>query len=72
MAQITLQNLAHSYVPNPQSDADFALKQMDHVWQDGGAYALLGSRVVARRHCSTSSRVWCGQARAGCCLATGT
>jgi glycerol transport system ATP-binding protein len=43
MAQITLQNLAHSYLPNPKSEADFALKEMDHVWQDGGAYALLGS-----------------------------
>ncbi len=43
MAQITLSKLAHSYSNNPQNDADFALKQMDHVWQDGGAYALLGS-----------------------------
>ncbi len=43
MAQITLRNLAHSYLPNPQSDADYALKEMDHVWQDGAAYALLGS-----------------------------
>jgi glycerol transport system ATP-binding protein len=43
MAQITLKNLAHSYYPNPKSDADFALKEMDHVWQDGSAYALLGS-----------------------------
>lgn len=43
MAQITLSKLAHSYYPNPKSDADFALKEMDHVWQDGGAYALLGS-----------------------------
>ena len=43
MAQITLKNLAHSYYPNPKSDADFALKEMDHVWDDGGAYALLGS-----------------------------
>lgn len=43
MARITLKNLAHSYHAHPQSDADFALKQMDHVWQDGGAYALLGS-----------------------------
>ena len=43
MAQITLKNLAHSYLPNPQSDKDYALKEMDHVWQDGGAYALLGS-----------------------------
>jgi glycerol transport system ATP-binding protein len=43
MAQITLKNLAHSYFPNPKSDDDFALKEMDHVWDDGGAYALLGS-----------------------------
>ena len=43
MAQITLKNLAHSYFPNPKSDKDYALKEMDHVWQDGGAYALLGS-----------------------------
>ncbi len=43
MAQITLKNLAHSYLPNPKGEDDYALKQMDHVWQDGGAYALLGS-----------------------------
>ena len=43
MAQITLKNLAHSYLPNPKSEADYALKEMDHVWQDGGAYALLGA-----------------------------
>jgi glycerol transport system ATP-binding protein len=43
MAQITLQNLAHSYAPNPTKESDFALKEMNHVWHDGGAYALLGS-----------------------------
>lgn len=43
MARITLSNLAHSYFPSPKSEADFALKEMDHVWEDGGAYALLGS-----------------------------
>jgi glycerol transport system ATP-binding protein len=43
MAQITLSNLAHSYHAQPKSDADYALKEMDHVWQDGGAYALLGA-----------------------------
>lgn len=42
MAQITLDRLAHSYLPNPKTDADFALKEIDHVWDDGGAYALLG------------------------------
>jgi glycerol transport system ATP-binding protein len=43
MARITLSNLAHSYLANPTSDADYALKSMDHVWKDGGAYALLGA-----------------------------
>lgn len=43
MVEITLSKLAHSYVANAKDDADFALKEMDHVWQDGGAYALLGS-----------------------------
>jgi glycerol transport system ATP-binding protein len=43
MARITLANLAHSYFPAPKSDADFALKQLDHVWEDGKAYALLGA-----------------------------
>jgi len=42
MAKITLDKLAHSYLPRPKSDADFALKEIDHVWDDGGAYALLG------------------------------
>jgi len=42
MARITLDKLAHSYLPNPKREADFALKEIDHVWNDGGAYALLG------------------------------
>lgn len=43
MAEITLSSLAHSYRPDPQSEADFALKETNHIWQDGGAYALLGA-----------------------------
>ena len=43
MAQITLSNLAHSYFPNPTKDDDWALKEMNHVWNDGEAYALLGA-----------------------------
>jgi glycerol transport system ATP-binding protein len=43
MARITLSRLAHSYLPNPGSEADFALKEMTHVWEDGQAYALLGA-----------------------------
>jgi glycerol transport system ATP-binding protein len=42
MATITLDNLRHSYMAKPASDADWALKQLDVEWQDGGAYALLG------------------------------
>ena len=43
MAKITLDNLAHSYLANPASEDDYALKEMTHDWDDGGAYALLGS-----------------------------
>jgi glycerol transport system ATP-binding protein len=43
MAQITLSHLAHSYFPNPTTPSQFALKELDHIWQDGGAYALLGA-----------------------------
>ncbi|GGH29465.1 ABC transporter ATP-binding protein [Alsobacter metallidurans] len=42
MARITLDHLAHSYHSNPQGPQDFALKEMNHVWRQGGAYALLG------------------------------
>ena len=42
MARINLSNLAHSYHPAPRGESDYALRQMDHVWEDGGAYALLG------------------------------
>jgi len=43
MAKITLHNLAHSYYPNATKEDDFALKELNHVWADGEAYALLGS-----------------------------
>ncbi len=42
MAKITLKDLAQSYVPNPSSDEDWALKPFDLEFADGGAYALLG------------------------------
>jgi glycerol transport system ATP-binding protein len=42
MAKITLQNLRHSYNAAPTHDDDYALKQVDLDWADGGAYALLG------------------------------
>ena len=43
MAKITLDNLAHSYLPNPKGEDDYALKELDYDWADGEAYALLGS-----------------------------
>ena len=48
MAKITLDNLAHSYLPKATSEDDFALKELNHVWADGEAYALLGSSGVGK------------------------
>ncbi|MFY0623743.1 MAG: ABC transporter ATP-binding protein [Pelagimonas sp.] len=42
MAKITLSKLRHSYYPNPSQPSDYALKEIDLDWNDGGAYALLG------------------------------
>ncbi len=43
MAKITFDNLAHSYLSEPASEDDYALKEINHDWVDGEAYALLGS-----------------------------
>lgn len=37
MAEIRLQHLAHRY-----GDDEYAIREMNHVWEQGGAYALLG------------------------------
>ena len=42
MARIRLEQLRHSYHAAPARDADWALKDLDLQWEDGGAYALLG------------------------------
>ncbi len=44
MARIRLENLRHSYRARPRAgaDADWALRDLDLEWSDGGAYALLG------------------------------
>ncbi len=42
MAKITLDQVRHSYLDHPESPDDWALKELDVVWSDGGAYALLG------------------------------
>ncbi len=42
MARIDLDHIRHAYGENPKSDADYALKEVHHTFEDGGAYALLG------------------------------
>ncbi len=42
MAKITLKNLSHSYLTKQKSDSDWALRDVNIDWKDGGAYALLG------------------------------
>ena len=42
MAGSTLEHLRHSSLPDPAGDSDWALKQIDPEWDDGGAHALLG------------------------------
>tara|TARA_R110002167_G_scaffold362398_1_gene581508 strand:+ start:1333 stop:2469 length:1137 start_codon:yes stop_codon:yes gene_type:complete len=46
MATITLKGLAHSYLAQPRDPEshpqDYAIQALDHVWKQGGAYALLG------------------------------
>lgn len=42
MAQITFDRIRHSYYPDPQKPEDFALREINHSFEDGGAYALLG------------------------------
>ncbi|MBM6579543.1 ABC transporter ATP-binding protein [Microvirga sp. BT689] len=42
MARITLDHLAHAYNADPRTAEDYALKEINHVWSQGGAYALLG------------------------------
>ena len=41
MARITLDHIRHAY-GTPQKPSDYALKEVDVEWRDGGAYALLG------------------------------
>jgi glycerol transport system ATP-binding protein len=42
MARIDLNEIAHSYLPKPAGESDFALRRIHYTWEDGGAYALLG------------------------------
>ena len=42
MSKITLKELSHSYLEKQNSNSDWALRDIDLDWKDGGAYALLG------------------------------
>ena len=42
MAKICLNEIAHSYLPETQTEDEYALKRIHNIWDDGGAYALLG------------------------------
>lgn len=42
MAEIKLSALAHTYEKDKGENASYAIREMNHVWADGGAYALLG------------------------------
>ena len=42
MAKITLKDLSHSYLEKQNTNADWALRDVNIDWKDGGAYALLG------------------------------
>ena len=42
MSKISLNNLSHSYLAQQNKDLDWALRNIDLEWSDGGAYALLG------------------------------
>jgi glycerol transport system ATP-binding protein len=41
MATVTLDGIGHAYGP-ARTDEDYALKPLNHVWEQGRAYALLG------------------------------
>ncbi len=42
MARIELKQLAHAYQAYPRQPEDYALRELNHVWEQGKAYALLG------------------------------
>ncbi|MFT4863277.1 MAG: glycerol transport system ATP-binding protein [Pseudohongiellaceae bacterium] len=42
MASIELKNIAHQYAGASKDEATYALRPLNELWADGGAYALLG------------------------------
>jgi glycerol transport system ATP-binding protein len=42
MARIRLDRIRHAYTPELAKTGNYALREIDHTFEDGGAYALLG------------------------------
>ena len=42
MSKITLNELSHSYLQSQTKNEDWAIRNVNIDWEDGGAYALLG------------------------------
>lgn len=42
MSKITLNELSHSYLQSQSKEEDWAIRNVNIDWEDGGAYALLG------------------------------
>ncbi len=71
MSKISLTDMRHSYLANPEAEEDWALKKMSVDWSDGGAYALLGPsgcgkttllNIISGLLTPTEGTVWFGDA----------
>ena len=47
MSKISLKNLSHSYLNSQVNKEDWALRNVNIDWNDGGAYALLGNLYIS-------------------------
>ncbi len=54
MAEIRLQNLAHSYTSTPAGPEDYAIREMNHIWEQAAPMHCSGLRAAASPRCSTS------------------
>jgi glycerol transport system ATP-binding protein len=72
LARITLDRLAHSYRPDPQGPAGLALKEVHHVWSQGGAYALLGPSGCGKTTLLNIISGWCARRAGASCSTSAT
>ena len=64
MARITLEGIAHSY---SRVGSRLALKPLDHVWEQGRAYALLGPSGCGKTTLLNIISGLVAPSKAGCC-----